>query len=308
MVNTLPDMVEDTRVAVIGAGLMGHSIAGVFAGAGSQVSLFDTHEPALRQGLADMRRQLLDPEAADGVTICSELPAAVAAAHLVIEAVPERLELKQRIFAEVSDLAPEAVMATNTSVLKIAEVGRRADRRRVLGTHWFNPPHLVPLVEVVESDATDPACVAWVMGVLRQAGKLPVHVRRDIPGFLGNRLQHAMWREALHLVETGACDAETIDLVVRNGFGLRLPAMGPIENADYVGLDLVLAVHEYLFPHLSRDEEPSRLLREAVDAGRLGAKTGAGLLTWPPGRQDEARKRLDAQLTAENDNPAAPRN
>lgn len=296
MVNALPDRVRDTRVAVLGAGLMGHAIAGVFAGAGSQVSLFDPYEPALRRGLADMRRQLRDPEAAGRVTPRSGLQDAVAGAHLVIEAVPERLELKQRVFAEVSDLAPGAVLATNTSVLKITEVGREADRRRVLGTHWFNPPHLVPLVEVVESDATDPSCVTWVMEVLRQAGKLPVHVRRDVPGFIGNRLQHAMWREALHLVETGVCDAETIDLVVRNGFGLRLPAMGPIENADYVGLDLVLAVHEYLFPHLCRDEEPSRLLRDAVDAGHLGAKTGAGLLAWPPGRQEEARNRLDAQL------------
>ena len=124
-----------------------------------------------------------------------------------------------------------------------------------------------------------------------------MHVRRDVPGFIGNRLQHAMWREALHLVETGVCDAETIDLVVRNGFGLRLPAMGPIENADYVGLDLVLAVHEYLFPHLCRDEEPSRLLRDAVDAGIWGQDRRRPL-AWPPGRQEEARNRLDAQLTA----------
>ncbi len=299
-----PPHIADLRLAVIGAGLMGHSIAGVFASADANVRLFDQHEPTLRTAPARVAEQLarrgVDRGPADSIVLSDSVRDAVSDADLVIEAVPENLELKQELFAELGELAPGAVLATNSSVLRTSDIAARVrDRGRVLGTHWFNPPHLVPIVEVIQADDTEFAYVAWVIDMLEQAGKTPVHVRKDVPGFIGNRLQHALWREAIHLVETGVCDAETVDLVARGSFGLRLPAMGPLENADYVGLDLVLAVHENVFPSLCRDTEPSPMLRELVARKHLGAKTGAGFSEWPAGRRDDATARLDRHLVAE---------
>lgn len=299
-----PAHVDDLRLAVIGAGLMGHSIAGVFASVGAKVRLFDSHAPSLRSAPARVAEQLarrgLDRAPAESIVLSGSLRDAVAEADLVIEAVPENLELKQGLFAEIERLAPHAILATNSSVLRIGDIAARvSDRGRVLGTHWFNPPHLVPIVEVIQGHDSEFAYIAWVIDMLDQAGKTPVHVRRDVPGFIGNRLQHALWREAIHLIETGVCDAETVDLVARQSFGLRLPAMGPMENADYVGLDLVLAVHESLFPSLCRDTEPSPVLREMVARKHLGAKTGSGFSEWHAGRREEATARLDRHLLAE---------
>jgi 3-hydroxybutyryl-CoA dehydrogenase len=296
-----PSTVRDVRVAVIGAGLMGHSIAGVFAAAGASVSLYDPFPSALEAAPARIRLQLeavgKDPEIADVIALTGELETAVAGADLVVEAVPENLELKQNLLAQLAQLLPTAVLATNSSVYRVGELASRVSNpERVVGTHWFNPPHLVPLVEVIQGEATAPEVVAWVIDFHRQAGKAPVHVRKDVPGFIGNRLQHALWREAIALVEGGVCDAETVDLVVRNSFGLRLAAMGPIENADYVGLDLTAAVHEYVFPSLSTMQQPAELVRDLVAKGDLGAKTGSGLLKWDSGRRETAAKRLEAHL------------
>jgi 3-hydroxybutyryl-CoA dehydrogenase len=170
------------------------------------------------------------------------------------------------------------------------------DRTRAIGTHWWNPPHLVPIVEVVQGAETNDALVLWMMNLLHSLGKTPVHVRTDTPGFIGNRLQHALWREAFALLEEGVADAATIDLVVSQTIGLKLPALGPLENADYVGLDLILAIHEYVFPALSRATEPSRFLRDAVLQGRLGAKSGEGLFVWPDGQRERVVERLNKQL------------
>ena len=139
---------------------------------------------------------------------------------------------------------------------------------------------------------------ARTIELLDGVGKAPVHVRRDVPGFVGNRLQHALWREAFALVEDGICDAETVDFVVKNSFGMRLPVLGPIENADLVGLDLTLSIHEYLMPHLSRASEPAAVLREHVERGELGMKTGRGFRTWPAGEAQEVRERLVGHLVA----------
>ncbi len=299
-----PRHVVDLRVSIIGAGLMGHSIAGVFAAAGAKVTVHDVVDEALdavpERVAAQLRTLDRDPAPAAAIMLNRELAPAVADADLVIEAVSEDLALKQKLFAEVSRENRHAVLATNTSVLRIGAVAQDAVAPdRVLGTHWFNPPHLVPLVEVVQAECTSEETVSSTIGVLQEAGKLAVHVRRDIPGFIGNRIQHAMWREALSLVDAGVCDAETVDLVVRNSFGLRLAAMGPVENADYVGLDLVRAVHAYLFPSLSADRQPSARMRELVDAGHLGAKSGHGFLNWDDGQRERAAQRLEAHLLAQ---------
>lgn len=289
---------------------MGHSIAGIMARKGAAVSIYEP-VPAVRATITrrvteQLERQGVSTTPAESIRVCTDLESAVADADLVIEAVTEDLELKQSLFQQIGDWLPAAVLATNSSVLRTSDVAvRTTNPARVLGTHWFNPPHLVPVVEVIQGEQTAYEYIAWVMDLLTQAGKMPVHVRKDVPGFIGNRLQHALWREAMHLVATGVCDAETVDLVARNSFGLRLPAIGPIENADYVGLDLTLAVHENLFPSLCRDREPSPLLRQLVEKGDLGAKTGHGFTTWPSGRREAVGARVDEHLIRST-GPGAP--
>jgi 3-hydroxybutyryl-CoA dehydrogenase len=208
--------------------------------------------------------------------------------------------IAQEIFERLDAIAPpDAVLASNTSVMKIADIATRARRRgRIVGAHWWNPPFLVPLVEVVQAAETEAATVDRTIALLRSLGKTPVHVRRDVAGFVGNRLQHALWREAFDLVDKGVCDAETVDTVIKAGFGRRLSVLGPIENADLVGLDLTLAIHEYVLPQLDPPSQPSSGLRERVARGELGMKTGAGFRSWSEHAAAEVRRRLLDRLAA----------
>lgn len=290
------------RIGIIGAGLMGHGIAQAFAVAGHAVDIHDPDRDRRDRVAERVRWNLaeagLDIAAADRIRPCESLEAAVGDADVVIEAVPENLELKQRIFLAVEAAAPpHALLASNTSVIPISRImAPLADRSRAMGTHWWNPPHLIPLVEVVQTPDTDEAAVDTMMALLTAIGKQPVRVRKDVPGFIGNRLQHALWREAIALVQDGVCDAATVDTVVKASFGRRLAVLGPLENADLVGTDLVLAVHEYLLPHLDRTPEPQPLLRDLVAAGRLGMKTGGGFRDWTVAEQAEVRARLAGHL------------
>ena len=170
-------------------------------------------------------------------------------AAFVFEAAPEKLPLKQKLFAELeSAVAPDTILASNSSAIQSTEIGRHlTHRERVIGTHFWNPPHLVPLVEVIQNEKTSDETVRRTMALLREAGKTPVHVQRDVPGFVGNRLQHAMKREAIALVAAGVCDAETIDTVVKAGFGARTAVLGPMEQTDLVGVDLTLDIAEVLY-------------------------------------------------------------
>ncbi len=287
---------------MIGAGLMGHGIAQVFAVAGARVRVFDPSAEALRSLRPRVESNLealgMSTEAAENVEPVSSVAAAAGGAEMVIEAAPEDLQLKRGIFAELAEVADgHAILASNTSVISIGEIAAgQAAANRIVGTHWWNPPYLVPLVEVIEHGGADPWVVQRAITLLDAAGKTAVHVRRDIPGFVGNRLQHAMWREALALLDAGVCDPETIDTVVRSGFGARLAAIGPIENADLVGLDLTEAIHSYLLPHLDASTEPAAGLRERVHRGELGGKSGRGYLDWEEGDADAARDRMAAQL------------
>jgi 3-hydroxybutyryl-CoA dehydrogenase len=165
-------------------------------------------------------------------------------------------------------------------------------RERVVGTHFWNPPHLVPLVEVIQNEWTSAATVECTIALLRDAGKKPVHVRRDIPGFIGNRLQHALKREAIALVAAGACDAETLDTVVKEGFGARMAVLGPLEQSDLVGLDLTLDISTVLVEHLDRSAGPHPFLVEKVKAGKLGMRTGEGFRRWTPEQAEAVRERL----------------
>jgi 3-hydroxybutyryl-CoA dehydrogenase len=293
-----------TRFAVIGAGLMGHGIAQVLAGAGGTVSV---HDP-LPEALASVRERVTanlaalhqDTSVAETLLLCDTLEEAVSGADWVFEAAPERLELKQQLFEEIERAAPaEAVLATNTSVMRVTEIAARVSTpERAIGTHWWNPPYLVPLVEVVQGERTAAGTVERTMAMLAGLGKTPVHVRRDVPGFIGNRLQHALWRQAFELVDAGVCEPEDVDTVVKAGFGRRLPVLGPMESADLVGLDLTLDIHEYVLPTLDPPSQPSRGLRERVRSGRLGMKSGSGYRAWTAEEAEGVRRRLLEHLSA----------
>jgi 3-hydroxybutyryl-CoA dehydrogenase len=293
---------SNADIAVIGAGLMGAGIAQVFATAGYRVHV---HEPvdAVRATLHDrvrcnLQMMNLGSAVADLIETTRDLPEAVHLADFVIEAVPERLDLKRAIFSDlVVHARRTAVLASNTSVVPITRIAEGLETAdRILGTHWWNPAPLIPLVEVIQTSRTSPANVEATMELLRSVGKAPAHVRKDLPGFVANRLQHALWREAIAMVADGVCDAETLDACVKNSFGLRLPVLGPLENADLVGLDLTLDIHRTIMPELDRHDRPNALLERLVAAGRLGFKTLEGFRSWSPGEMDAVRHRLVAHL------------
>ncbi|MBU1277135.1 MAG: 3-hydroxyacyl-CoA dehydrogenase family protein [Proteobacteria bacterium] len=293
---------EAIPVAVIGAGIMGHGIAQVFALAGHQVRLFDPNPEVLALAKQRVRSSLdsfvqvgmvTEPDARrclDNIIPHPELASACQGAGLVIEAAPEKMQLKQDLFAQIEPLVGrEAVLASNTSALAISRVGEGlAEPGRFLGVHFWNPPQVIPCVEVIPGERTEPEVCDRVVDLLKGAGKEPVRLKQDIPGFLGNRLQHALQREALALVEQGVAEPEDVDRVVRYGFGLRLALMGPLERADLGGLDTTLAVQRYLLPMLDNRTGPSRPLVDQVEQGRLGVKTGGGFYDWP---QEKAAKR-----------------
>ncbi len=306
----LPRPFDGDSVAVIGGGLMGHGIAAVFASGGYEVSCVEPVEAVRRSlvervagalsamGASAAQAQLVRPLAS-----LEELPPGTG---FVTEAAPEDLALKQRLLADLGEHLPAAAIASNTSVFRVKDVAAEVETPgRVVGTHWWNPPYLIPLVEVVQGAATAPEVAEGTIALLRSLGKLAVHVRGDSPGFVGNRLQHAMWREAMAVIDEGLCDPETVDLVVKNSFGLRLSVLGPIENADYVGLDLTRAIHEYVFPALSRAERPIAVLEQHVAAGELGAPSGRGFFEWTPERRAATGARIGERIRLLLDQPGA---
>ncbi|MDB5595549.1 MAG: 3-hydroxyacyl-CoA dehydrogenase [Hyphomicrobiales bacterium] len=293
---------SDARIAIIGAGLMGHGLAQVFARAGHRVKVYDAMAASLDTLHARIEANLVQlEEPVECLALVSghaDLGDAVSDADFVFEAAPEKLEIKRAIFADLIRLAPAScVLASNTSVMPIGSIAEGlVTRERILGTHWWNPPFLVPLVEVVGTPDTSPEAIAAVMALLKAAGKTPVIVKKDVPGFVGNRLQHALWREAIALVAEGICDAETVDTVVKASFGRRLAVLGPLENADLVGTDLTLDIHRTVIPHLDHTPGPSPFLAELVASGRLGMKSGEGFRTWTPEEAQALRARVFSHL------------
>lgn len=281
-------METKSNITVIGAGLMGAGIALVFASHGHKVTVFDLSQTALDElhGTILENLTLIDGDAncLNEVTPEADFEKAVSKADFVIEAVVEKLEVKRSIFAQLAELAPEtAILASNTSVIPITAIAEdNPAANRIVGTHWWNPPFLVPLVEVIRAKDSSDEALEKTYDLLMSVGKKAVRVEKDVAGFVGNRLQHALWREAISLIEDGVCDAATVDMVVKNSFGLRLPVLGPIENADLVGLDLTIDIHDTILSDLNRSERASDLLRKKVKDGELGFKTGKGLREWSP--------------------------
>lgn len=294
------------QIAVIGAGLMGHGIALTLARAGQYVAITDPVPEARQTVSARMRHSMASmgdndasiAKALKMIEIFETTAAAVRKANVVFEAAPEKLALKQKIFAEIEEHAPEhCILASNTSVMPITEIisGLRL-KNRALGTHWWNPPHMIPLVEVIKTEWTDPDVAKTMFDLLEDAGKTPVMVEKDVPGFIGNRLQHALWREAISLVENGICDAEAVDTVIKSSFGRRLAVLGPLENADLVGTDLTLDIHENVLHDIEARQGPSPFLRNLVAEGRLGMKTGEGFRKWTKAEADDVRARVARHL------------
>ena len=289
---------------------MGCGIAQVFAGAGFEVTLFDSHEPALRaapgriSGSVEtfVAHGMLTGEAAGAclarVHPCSRIGQACQDAGLVIEAVPEDANLKADLFGRVEKIVAErAILCTNTSGISISSLARNlVHPDRFLGVHFWNPAQVIPCVEVVKGERTDPEVFERVFKLLHAVGKEPVRVKKDVPGFLGNRLQHALQREALYLVETGIAEPEDVDKVVKYGFGLRYAFMGPLERADLGGLDVTYAVQRYLLKELDGRTEPSPLLAERVSKGDLGVKTGHGFFDWNRQKAEATARRRDLTL------------
>ena len=286
------------RIAVVGAGLMGHGIAQVFALAGHDVTIYDSIAASLdtvkTRILTNLKDLGDDQKAVERVTPVSDLAQAVRDADYVVEAVLEDLPLKQKLFAEIeSYVRPDTILASNTSVIPITRIMEGLKQReRALGTHWWNPPYLVPLVEVIETQWTSRPAIDFTMKLHAAAGKKPAHVKKDVPGFIGNRLQHALWREAVALVEHGICDAETVDTVIKSAFGRRLAVLGPLENADMVGTDLTLAIYRTVLPDIDSRPRPSPYLEKLVKDQKLGFKSGEGFRKWSPEQQAALRSKV----------------
>jgi 3-hydroxybutyryl-CoA dehydrogenase len=295
------------RIAIIGAGMMGQGCSQAFAMAGYEVRLQSLDDDLFR-GVKDRIRSDLEFLAARGVgspddvehtlslvTTTTELDHALEGAGFVLECIFENLEAKRSLFREIEPLVrPDVILATNTSVIRIAEIAEACMLPgRFVGTHWWNPAYLIPIVEIIPGEKTTEETVEAATALMRGAGKLPVFVKKDAPGFVGNRLLHALYREAMSIVEQGIADPATVDLVLKYGPGMRFQVMAPFEHMDMVGLDLGIAVESYLWPHLEDTHEVFPMLEEKVARGELGWKTGGvGFHTWTPEQQESFREGL----------------
>jgi 3-hydroxyacyl-CoA dehydrogenase len=294
------------RAAVIGTGTMGPGMGAVLARAGLEVALYDVSLEALERAkggvqLAQGVLDRLDTTQVEGgsVRYSDDLVDALQDVDVVLEAIPEKLELKQEIYRQFEQhTRPDTILASNTSgipITKIAEVCKHPER--VVGMHWSNPPHLIPMIEVIPGEKTSEETVDAVVGLVRRIGYHPV-VEREVPGFVENRILYAIMREALDLVDRGIIDAEGMDLNVRWGIGYKLAVIGPMELLDMAGLDIYGSVSSYLNPDLCDSKETSQTIRDLAAKGRLGMKTGAGIYDYTPEEIDAKRAERARKLVA----------
>lgn len=298
----LPEPPARSHAVVVGGGTMGADVAVVLARGGCRVTVVETRAEARDRLPAHLAAELaplgLAARAARVQAVATLGDVAWADVALVVECIPEQLPLKQALFTALEHLAPaDALLASNSSSFPISAIAQGlASRARMAGLHFFMPAHLVPLVEVVMGPDTDDAGAQALCAFMRGCGSVPVLVRKDLPGFLANRLQHALAREAFALVDAGVASAEDVDAAVRFGFGFRFLAAGPVLQRDHAGLDVHCAAAATMYPSLARNTEPARALQDRVAAGRLGMKTGAGFFDWPAERRDAERRRYDTLL------------
>ncbi len=295
---------EIKTISVLGAGIMGHGIAQSFMAAGYPVFLYDIQESILETARAHIKRNLdlflqadlikreeIEP-ALRRLTATTELKRAVQESNFIVEAAPEQLELKQALFQEVESYCrQDAILASNTSSLTLKEMGKRVkNKERLVITHWFNPPHIVPTVEVVKGEKTSDETLETTYQLLKKIRKGPVKINWELPGFLVNRIQIAMAREVFDLYEKGVASAADIDKAVKGSFGFRLASIGPLLTADLGGLDLWLQVCKNLLPQIQSSTEPSGALQNLVSQGNTGIKSGKGFYNYA---QDFSKAELD---------------
>ncbi len=282
------------KIAIIGSGIMGHGFAMVFAQKGYPVFLLDIDSRILKRAMnrivanldTFLEYGLIGKEEKSAVleriTTTTDWQMAVGKADFVLEAVPEVLELKKDVFKKLDQNSPpQAILASNTSGLSITEIGSATRRpEKTIIVHGANPPHIIPVVEIVRGAKTSDETAELSYRLMLRLGKKPVRLLKEVPGFLFNRLQFALYREAMHCLEMGVATAEDIDLVVKAGYGFRSATLGPLETSDFGGLDTFLRISRNLFPHLEDSREPSRLLEKMVGAGKLGVKSGEGFYKY----------------------------
>ena len=301
-----------TKISVLGLGTMGHGIAQTFAVGGRQVNGYD-ESAVVREAVAgriehNLRTALragFGEESAIGpalsrLKVCETEAEAVRGAEFVVEAVSEDLEVKRQLFSRIEPLvSTETILASNTSSFPVTQLsdGLHCPERALI-THWFNPPHIVPLVEVVPGERTGASTVLATLTLLSQVGKSPVRLKKEVPGFLVNRIQVAMLREILDLLDQGVADAEELDRAVKASIGLRLAAIGPLEVIDFAGLDVTASVYENLVGEIRSDLQLPAVLKQTVQSGRFGVKTGQGIYRYSPETAEEKVSRRDRRFLA----------
>ncbi len=296
--------------AVVGAGLMGHGIAHVLAQRADFATMYDVSREAL--DLADARIRdtleslvehgILDQGDADGIASrirgTTDLAEAVKGASVVVEASPEDMDLKRRLFTELERLVPpDTIIASNSSGMSVGDMtGHLAHQERVVGSHFFLPAQVIPLVEVSRGPRTSNETMERTMELWRSCGKRPIRIEKDVNGYVANRLQAALVREATNLVAEGVASAEDIDTAVQTSFGLRFMVSGPLEQRDLGGLDLHVALARGLWPHLSKSDGPFPPVVEMVERGDLGLKSGKGFFDWSGRDPEEVRRERTTQM------------
>jgi len=297
-------------VTIIGAGMMGNALAQVFASNPNLETVIlrtrqireDRFEPIIKNLDIMIGRGAATKSEKEfilgRIQFVSDLQQATQHADFVIECAPEVMETKQKLFAEIEGYCtPRTILATNTSVMSPTEISEKCSHKeRVVGAHFWNPGHLIPLVEVVKSTYTSSQVVQDTMQLLRDCGKKPIYCQKDVPGFVANRLQHALWREAFYMVENGIADAATVDEACRYGPGLRWPKMGPMENSDLAGIELTYNIHSYILRHLADNHAPSKCLQEMLDRGDNGFRTGRGWQQWTQAQTEASNRGLREYL------------
>lgn len=306
-------MAEKKKIAVLGAGTMGVGIAQLFASAGHQVMLVYVYDDKVRSRPVETMMGNLHILRDEGVISQAEIQETLARvsftesleeaaefAQVIIECIVENLAVKQDYFQKLDALCPPStILTTNTSAISVTQIAEKAQHKeRIIGTHFWNPAFLIPLVEVINTEYADPAILEEMCSIFHGAGKMPVVVKKDVPGFLANRMQHALFREAISIVEHGIADAADVDNAIKYGFGMRLGVSGPMEVIDRGGTDLTYSIHKYLFPHIESTTEPSKMMTELMESGKLGFKSGEGFQTWTPEEVKASNENLTKGLIA----------
>jgi 3-hydroxybutyryl-CoA dehydrogenase len=293
-------MLSNKRAVILGGGTMGADVAAIFAGGGMGVDIVQRPGKTRDSLQARVARSVGELGAAQVDVLLHDTLRDVAwkDAGIVVESYSEDLSLKQRVFADLEALAPaDIALTSNSSSFPISEIARGLkSRHRMLGLHFFMPAHIVPLVEVVRSEATDPDVAQAVFGLMQHLRRKPVMVAKDIPGFLANRMQHALMREAWSLIERGIATPEDVDIAVRYGFGFRYVAAGPILQKEMSGLDVNYLASSTVFPDLCNDAKPAAKLAAKVRAGEVGMKAGKGFYDWPPEKIARTKARYQTAL------------